>query len=69
MSTATQIAAIESALDVGAVSVTDENGRTVNYGSRRDMLDALSRLKSAQQQSAAGRGFAITTFKSSGPRG
>jgi len=65
MAVADQIAAIESALEIGAVSVTDENGRTVNYGTRKGMLDALGRLKASQQQSSAGRGFAVTPFKSS----
>ena len=69
MSTATQIAAIEAALAIGATSVTDENGRNVNYGSRKDMLDAISRLTASQQMTAKGRGFAINTVKSSGPRG
>jgi hypothetical protein len=63
------ITAIEAALDIGAVSVTDENGRTVDYGSRKDMLQALGRLKTSQDHASAGRGFAINTFKSSGARG
>jgi len=68
MSTATIIAAIEAALEVGATSVTDENGRTVAYGSRADMLDALARLYAGQNTSSAGRAFAINTFKSSRAR-
>ena len=69
MSTATQIAAIEAALETGAMTVTDENGRTVNYGTRKDMLDALARLNAARDHASAGRGFAINTLKSSGTRG
>jgi len=69
MSTATQIAAIETALETGATSITDEHGRTTNFGSRKDMLDALAVLESKLQQAATGRGFAIGGIKCSGTRG
>lgn len=69
MSITTQIAAIEAALDTGATSVTDENGRTANYGSRKDMLDALDRLKGQQEGAGGNRRFAITQFRCSGTQG
>ena len=68
MSTATQIAALEAALETGAVSITDENGRTVNYGSRADTIAALAVLKAVLQESSTGRAFAISPIKTSGPR-
>jgi len=68
MTVATQIAALEAALATGAVSVTDENGRSVNYGNRKDTAAALAALKATQQEAAAGRAFAINPLKTSGPR-
>tara|TARA_Y100000310_G_C20146909_1_gene562894 strand:- start:347 stop:556 length:210 start_codon:yes stop_codon:yes gene_type:complete len=68
MGVAEQIAAIESALETGAESVTDEHGRTVKYGSRKEMIAALASLKSTQQATSVGREFAISPLKTSGPR-
>lgn len=68
MSNATMIAAIEAALAVGATSVTDENGRTINYGSRADMLDAIARLEARQDSSNGTRRVAFTQVKPGGTR-
>lgn len=59
MSVATQIAAIEAAIEKGALEVEDENGRRVRYHSLDLMIAALSRLKANQAGSstAFGMGF------------
>lgn len=69
MSVAEQIVALEAAIQTGAVSVTDENGRTVNLGTHAQKLEALAALRNRQQETSAGRAFAISPLKSPGPRG
>ncbi len=69
MSTAAIIAAIDAALVIGATRIEDEHGREIDYGTRKDMLDARGHLQGEIQQSASGRGYAINTFKISGTRG
>jgi len=63
MSVATQIAAIEAALEIGARSTTDESGRRIEFHSLRDMLDALAALNSQEQTSGTGRNFAFLPMK------
>lgn len=59
MSTATQIAALEAAIETGIKTVT-ENGRTVTYHSLAEMQNALSRLHAQQNATTSGRTFALT---------
>lgn len=68
MGVAEQITALETALGTGAKSITDENGRTITFAGPKEILAALSSLKSGLQESSAGRGFAISPLKTSGPR-
>lgn len=59
MSTATQIAALEAAIEAGVKTVV-ENGRTITYHSLTEMQAALARLYSQQNMTASGRAFALT---------
>ena len=68
MGVAEQIAALQSALETGAESITDENGRTMKIGKATDVIAAIAALKASQQAASVGREFAITPLKTSGPR-
>ena len=54
MSLATRIAALEAAIGTGALSVTDENGRSVRYANPSELLGALAALKGQERLAAGG---------------
>jgi len=55
--------AAEEALS-GPQSTTDAEGRSANFGSRKDNLEALGAANTAARMGSVGRPFAVTPFKS-----